>query len=145
MELKTLEAVTARILPSGNGPGARETGVAGYIVGALEHPFSRKLRGPMAAGLERVDAAARRSFGHPFADCSEEQQDEILTALQNRVLDAPEFPAHFFFEILITLAIEGFLCDPVHGGNRGGLGWKFLGASPAPPSSDLCLEGGASP
>jgi gluconate 2-dehydrogenase gamma chain len=35
--------------------------------------------------------------------------------------------AHAFFEAILAITIEGFLADPIYGGNRDKAGWKLLG------------------
>jgi gluconate 2-dehydrogenase gamma chain len=36
-------------------------------------------------------------------------------------------PARLFFSMLLQSVREGFFADPVHGGNRGLVGWKLIG------------------
>ena len=38
-----------------------------------------------------------------------------------------------FFTLLLTFTLEGFFSDPVYGGNRDGVGWRFIGFSIRPP------------
>jgi gluconate 2-dehydrogenase gamma chain len=35
--------------------------------------------------------------------------------------------AKAFFDLLLTYTIAGFFSDPVHGGNRGMVGWTLIG------------------
>ena len=37
------------------------------------------------------------------------------------------FNAHLFFQKLVELTIEGYLSDPVYGGNKNRVGWRFIG------------------
>ncbi len=118
-----LAAAVARILPSDDGPGAAETGVMEYVADALEEPRHRHLVSLFERGLDFLQVLAQGRKSTDFAACSGADQDEILR-------EAQEFPnndARRFFEHLILLSIEGFLCHPRHGGNRGGLGWRYLG------------------
>ena len=126
----TLEAVIGRILPSGEDPGARETGAAEYVERTLREPYFQRLRGPVEGGLALLDEIARSEHGAAFSACSEAAQDAILRDVQAGNRDTPQFPTHLFFEILINLALEGFLCSPKLGGNRGQLGWRHMGYDP---------------
>lgn len=83
-------------------------------------------------GLPRVDELARRRYGGDFADADDGQQDELLAALEDdedddvgEVFDA--VAAAQFFELVRTHTVQGFLCDPVYGGNRDMVGWRLVG------------------
>lgn len=134
----TLEAATSRILPSEDGPGAIEAGVVDYIERALRDDYFRTLRRPMERGLDLLESLAADYYGRAFAECRAEEQDAILMDVQAGKADTPDFPAHRFFERLVMLTLEGFLCDPVHGGNRNCVGWKFIGYVPGGPRPGAC-------
>ena len=38
-----------------------------------------------------------------------------------------------FVRFLLILTLEGFLGDPSYGGNKGGVGWSFIGYGPGNP------------
>jgi len=120
---RTLAAASARILPSDDGPGAAETGVVDYIDGALRDRWHRHFVPLMERGLDFLEALARESHGTDFGACTPEQQDAVL----HRAQRFPNNDARRFFQRLVELTLEGFLCDPVHGGNGDRLGWRFLG------------------
>lgn len=119
----TLAAAAARVLPSDDGPGAVETGVAGYLEAVLGEPELGGLRSVFEQGLDLLDNLAREHCDTPFAACSTAEQDEVL----RRLSELEEPPPRIFFERLIALSLEGFLCDPSRGGNREGLGWRAIG------------------
>jgi hypothetical protein len=117
-----LDAAVSRILPSNDGPGATETGVADYIERALRDPWHRHFRPLFERGLDFFDVLASNTKGKDFVSCTAEEQDEVLRVAQ----EFPNNDARRFFEMLVHLALEGFLCHPSHGGNRGGIGWKYF-------------------
>jgi gluconate 2-dehydrogenase gamma chain len=127
-----LEVAVARILPSNDGPGAVETGVADYIEGALGDPWHRHFRPLFARGLDFFEALASNTKGKDFASCTADEQDEVLRIVQ----EFPNNDARRFFVLLVHLALEGFLCHPSQGGNRGGLGWKYFRFEP--PAPGIC-------
>jgi gluconate 2-dehydrogenase gamma chain len=116
-----LAAATSRLLPSEDGPGAAETRVVDYIELALQDRWHADFVPLLRRGLDFLQHLAGQ--GRSFAACSPEEQDEILCQVQK----FPNNEARKFFETLIDLTLEGFLCDPRHGGNRAGLGWKYIG------------------
>ena len=132
---RTLAAVAQRVLPSDDGPGAAETGAAGCCERALQHPCFRGLRPHLERVLDGLDARAERLHGKEFAACAPGEQDEALRALES---DPNPF-LRFVFRWLVELSVEGFLCDPVHGGNRDFLGWAAVGARAEDLRSGLCL------
>ena len=130
----TLAAAAARILPSDDGPGAAETGVAEYVERALGEERLAGWAPLFEHGLGRLDGIARERFAQGFAACPPEEQDATLRALQ----ELPEPPLRQFFSRLVTLCLEGFLGDPACGGNRDGLGWVWAGL-PRMSGEDDCL------
>ena len=125
-EAATLEAIVARLVPrDANGPGALEAGAARYIDGALGQALAAQ-RPAYAAGLAAVEAHARASAGGSFTALAAEQQDAVLTDLeQNR---APGFTpgSAAFFELVLGHTLEGTFGDPHYGGNRDFIGWELL-------------------
>jgi gluconate 2-dehydrogenase gamma chain len=150
-EARTADAVLARVIPAdGNGPGAREAGVVIFLDrqlagawGSGDH-FYRK--GPFLAGtpqqgyqlaftpaemfrlgFAKLDENARKLRGAAFADLTPEQQDELLAQAEQGKLDLGTLPSGTFFASLVDATMEGFFSDPIHGGNRGMIGWKLVG------------------
>lgn len=79
-------------------------------------------------GLGYVDAYAQDQFGENFIDLSAEEQDQILTAMDEETATGFEGPsAKAFFTQLRNDTIEGMFSDPMYGGNRDLIGWKLIG------------------
>jgi hypothetical protein len=119
---RTLEAAVRRILPSEDGVGAAETGVAGYIESALSEAALEAVRPGVEEGLDGLDSLARERFGRAFARCPAPAQDDLLAHLEGNAEPGPRA----FLRRLVLLTLEAFLCDPRRGGNRGGLGWSYI-------------------
>ena len=123
-QLRTLEAFVDRIIPKDElGPGAAESGVATYIHRSL----GDYLAGEKAAfvdGLEATDAYARRSQGKAFADLTADQQDAVLTAMDDGKAEGFE-NAKGFFGRARRLTLEGMFGDPYYGGNKNFAGWDL--------------------
>ncbi len=125
-----LVAACARLLPSDDGPGAREADCAEYVRRALAVPYLAEERVLVLEGARRLDAVARRDWAGPFVTIAPDAQDRVLTHVQGGGEDEGTFDGGLFLEDLLELTLEGFLGDPRHGGNRGEVGWKFIGYTP---------------
>lgn len=47
--------------------------------------------------------------------------------MQQGELDLDAVPAPILFQALLDATIEGYFCDPIHGGNAGMAGWRLVG------------------
>jgi gluconate 2-dehydrogenase alpha chain len=128
LQARALAAIVERIFPAdASAPGAVEIGVVDYVDRALNGVYRDKVE-TYRLGLIALDNAARAAYDQSFADCSANQQDQLLTQLERGEL-ATSAPANQveFFEMVRLHAIEGLFSDPIHGGNRDKLGWRILG------------------
>jgi gluconate 2-dehydrogenase gamma chain len=126
-EADTLEAIVARLIPSGeNGPGAAEARAAHYIDRALTGPL-RSSREAYADGLAAIDAYAQSKKGAAFARLSAPDQDAILTDMEKNVATGFMPNAATFFNLVRAHTIQGTFCDPYYGGNANFVGWDLIG------------------
>jgi gluconate 2-dehydrogenase gamma chain len=117
-EADALEAIVTRLIPSDeNGPGAKEARAAHYIDRALAGPL-RALRGSYAAGLAALD---------DFAKLAPQDQDAVLSAMEDNIASGFSPNAAAFFNLLRTHTIEGTFSDPYYGGNANFAGWSLIG------------------
>ena len=128
-EWKTLEALTARVIPTDHQPGAREAHCVNFIDKALANEDAAAV--PLyKGGLAALDGIAVARSKKSFADLEATQQDAIL-----RDVDAgtaaewilEQLPSPVFFETARQHTIIAFLADPSYGGNRDYAGWKVSG------------------
>ena len=130
---RLLTAVVERLLPSDLGTGARETGAAKYVEQALEHSAYRR---GVEQCLNLLATMASEKDEAPFEELPPERQDVLLGALAEHAEPA----VRNVFRTLVTLSLEGFLCRPERGGNRDGLGWRFMGYGEIAPWPGACLH-----
>jgi len=133
-EAKEIDAITSRIIPSDETPGAHEAGVVYFIDRGLT-TFDIDDQKTYREGLPALQARVREMFPgkSKFSALTAEQQDEVLHSFdeqsphgrQRRFRTSPG--AQNFFETLREHTIAGFLIDPDYGGNRDGTGWKVIG------------------
>jgi gluconate 2-dehydrogenase gamma chain len=126
-EAETLEAITARLIPSdANGPGALEAQAARYIDRALGGALASS-RDAYRSGLAAVDSYARSSKGSPFAKLAAGDQDVVLRDIEANVASGFVPDASTFFNLVRAHTIQGTFCDPFYGGNAGFVGWDLIG------------------
>jgi gluconate 2-dehydrogenase gamma chain len=136
-EATEIDALSARIIPTDDAPGAREAGVLYFIDRALV-TFASGDQQKYRDGLSELQTQVRERFPgvEKFSAATVEQQDELLHAMEpSQDETAPRrrrvTTAQTFLEALRVQTIAGFLIDPEVGlGNRGGVGWKLIGREP---------------
>ena len=123
-DLRSFEAAAERILPATAGlPSAGDAGVARYLERRAAEPGFETAAKRLREGFALLDALSQDEIGCDFADASEARQEAVLRRLEAMPVPA----ARRFFETLINLTLTGYLCDPVHGGNRDRVAWQALG------------------
>jgi gluconate 2-dehydrogenase gamma chain len=130
-----IDAITARIIPSDETPGAREAGVVYFIDRALT-TFAIDDQKTYREGLPGLQTRVRELFPNveKFSSATAEQQDQVLRSFDDQPGPGRGNPprramANSFLETLRVHTIVGFLIDPdsARGGNREGVGWKVIG------------------
>jgi len=128
-EWQTVEAITARLIPTDHEPGAREAGCVNFIDKALANEDAA-LRPVYSVGLPGVDAVARATGGSAFAELDPSAQDDVLRRLEDGTASAwpvADVPSQAFFMQIWIHTLWGFLAEPKYGGNRDYAGWRVLG------------------
>src|SRR5215218_2823218 len=87
-----LEAASARILPSDDGPGAREAGVVAFIDAQLATPLLRPIASALSTTADLLDKWGSAKYGAAFARLAPELQDSILEELAHGRLPVKNFP-----------------------------------------------------
>lgn len=87
-------AMSERIIPTTDTPGAITAGVPGFIEMMLADWYEPTDRNDFMAGLGVMDGYARVRYAKPFTELAPEAQDAVLTmAMENAV---PGLSARFF-------------------------------------------------
>ena len=109
-------AIAEHIVPETDTPGARTARVDLFIDAMLTGYYSSHRRDRFVAGLEGVDARARRVFGRRFTKLAPAQQLELVTAL-NREAFRPGAGSRggtdSFFRTFKELVIVGYYTSEV--------------------------------
>ena len=133
-EAKEIDAITSRIIPTDDTPGAHEAGVVYFINRGLT-TFSVDDQKTYRAGLPALQSHVAQMFQgkSKFSELTSAQQDEVLHSLDEQGPQGRQrrfrtsAGAQDFFETLRQHTIAGFLIDPDYGGNRDAAGWKVIG------------------
>lgn len=124
-ERAAVEAISGRIIPTTDTPGAIEAGSADYIDFALAGAYTQHL--PLyQSGLKALDHHCNARYGTPFAALHPSNQDSILHDMEQDLI-AGFADASAFFELVRNHVMEGLFCEPYYGGNRDMIGWKLVG------------------
>lgn len=149
-ELAFIEAACERLIPADDiGPGALQAWVPNYLdkqLGGAWGAGERLYRsGPWQPGspsqgyqlpftpaelfhtaLRAIDAEFSAKPA-TFGELAAEQQDAYLKELEAGGKDLGGVPSEIFFAMLLQMTVEGYLSDPVYGGNKNMAAWKMLG------------------
>lgn len=150
-ERRFLDAATERLIPDEeDGLGARGAAVVEFIDRQLAGSYGRAERwymhGPWQNGVPQqgyqlkltpaelyrtairdIDRWCAKQHSMHFSALSGADQDDVLHGLESGDIELADVPAKAFFTMLWKNTVEGFLSDPIYGGNRDFAGWKLVG------------------
>jgi gluconate 2-dehydrogenase gamma chain len=151
-EHAAVAAICARLIPSDeDGPGATEADVVTFLDRQMAGFYGRGqhwyMKGPFPEplatqgyqspyppaelyrrALAALDAHCRAEDDAPFAELSEDRQDAILTGLdEEEITFEGDVSAKTFFDLILKNTIEGYFADPIYGGNRDMVAWRYVG------------------
>jgi gluconate 2-dehydrogenase gamma chain len=111
-------AIAGQILPSDDGPGAKEAGVIFFIDRALT-TFDTEKQDLYRTGLKELRQTREKMYpgSQSMNTLPREQQVALVHAIEETE----------FFEAVRTHTMLGFLGAPGYGGNRDKVGWKYIG------------------
>ena len=163
-EVSTVTALVDRLIPKdANGPGGVESGIVTFIDRELAGQFGIAARwymqGPWSEGTPSqgwqqalTPAALYRScllafdrwcggtHGKRFVDIAAAEQDDIIRQLEAGKIDLDGVASSVFFQQLWQNCLEGYLSDPLYGGNRQMAAWKMIGFPGANPVLTPALD-----
>lgn len=150
-ETHFLDAALEQLIPDdAEHPGAKGAGVTTFIDRQLSGPYGMAqtwyMRGPWQQGTEQqgyqsklnpaqmyraairdIEAYCQNKYNKRFEELPSPTRDEVLHGLESGDIELPDTPAKEFFTMLWKNTQEGYLADPMYGGNRGFAGWKLIG------------------
>lgn len=131
-QAQEIDAITSRIIPTDQTPGAHEAGVVYFIDRALS-TFAIDNQKIYREGLPEIQARTHELFSvlDKFSAATPVQQDEVLhsfdqPAARDRRPYRPRAAAQSFFDTVRLHTVVAFLLDPDAGGDPHGIGWKVI-------------------
>jgi gluconate 2-dehydrogenase gamma chain len=147
-----INAAVGRLIPSeGAGPGGLDAGVPEFIDRQMELPYGHGayfyLKGPFLdnspptlgyqlrytpreiyrLGINAANSATQKSQNKDFPELVAAEQDRFLALIEKGEATFATVPSAVFFAQLLTNTKEGYFSDPLYGGNRGMVAWKWIG------------------
>ena len=114
-ELRTVEALSERIIPRSDTPGAKDAGVALLIDKAIVADDT--LTEPFRAGLADLNAVSISSYGQEFVELTEQQQIAVLMPMSLQ----PDSQLGKFFAMAKDMTIDAYY--KTEAGLKTELGW----------------------
>jgi gluconate 2-dehydrogenase gamma chain len=148
-----IKAAVDRLIPADNeGPGALELNVPAFIDGQMESGFGHAsnwyMQGPFKgdasplfgyqasmpprelyrSGIAALTAYCRKNFGgKSFDQLAANDQEQLFKDMDGGKVQFESVSAQWFFTFLLQNTKEGYLSDPIHGGNKDMAAWKMIG------------------
>jgi gluconate 2-dehydrogenase subunit 3-like protein len=115
-EFRMVEALTERIIPRSDTPGAKDAGVTLLIDKAIVADAS--VAEPFRAGLADLNAVSVSTYGQEFVELTEQQQIAVLTPMSLQ----PDSPLGKFFAMVKDMTIDAYY--KTEAGLKTELGWR---------------------
>lgn len=150
-EAREVGAIFDRLIPEDDlGASASQAGCVDFIdrelAGAFGQAASSYMLGPFKdgtpqqgpqfrqtpaeryrSGLQDLARLCHRQYGEHFSALDGDTQDSVLRDMEAGKLAFASTPSADFFALLLQNVREGYLSDPMYGGNRDMVGWKLIG------------------
>jgi gluconate 2-dehydrogenase gamma chain len=78
-------------------------------------------------GIAEANAWSHKTYGKEFDRLAPADRDAALKAMEEGKAAFGGVSSRMFFNMLLSLAMDGFFADPAYGGNRNAASWKMLG------------------
>ena len=130
---KVIQAVQETFFPKGlKAPSAFEFGATNYLLRVSSH--SSFVKSDLKFLLYGADLLINRENG--FITMSIKERDRALRAFVNSSSKAENWVS-----LLLYYTLEALLSDPIYGGNRDELGWRWLGHHTGQPQPKVKFAG----
>ncbi|SFC14473.1 gluconate 2-dehydrogenase subunit 3 family protein [Pseudoalteromonas denitrificans] len=134
VEETTLKAVQMILFPDdGDGPSAEDLRAYQYLDWALEDPqnISDGDRSFIKKGIAWLDELANKNFQKDFIYSSTIHKNTLLDQISHSK------SGENWISLLLYYLIEALTLDPIYGGNKNGIGWRWLKHQPGFPQPGI--------
>jgi gluconate 2-dehydrogenase gamma chain len=126
VETAVIEAVTDRIIPKDDQPGARDARVVHFIDHMLMTSYSSQ-QALYRDGIRQLNNWSQSRFQRVVTELAEAEKDALLAQMERSQVPDWKDAGQFFAAVRIH-TIEGMFSHPKYHGNAGRVGWELLGA-----------------
>lgn len=112
-ENELLVALTEIIIPKTDTPGAREAGVAAFILKFVADCEAKEKQILFKTGLETVESRAKSQFNKSFLDCKPDEQIAIVKRMNAEATDGTRLKNDSFFYMLKHLTFVGYFTSEI--------------------------------
>jgi hypothetical protein len=99
-----LSSIADTIIPAGNSTGAIAVGVDKYLQKLIDDCFEKDVQVNVKSELKKLDVLAQSTNKKAFAECTQQQRQELLMKLSASNVKAEKD----FFDLIKTETIRGF-------------------------------------
>ena len=127
---QTIAQVQETLFPAAEDvPGASDFGADVYLHRAIENPNADgEDKDFIKRGVGWLDDLTQQSFKKTFLQLTAAQQQEMIEKIVS------SRAGRNWVSMLLSYILEALLSDPVYGGNKNGIGWKWLQHQPGYPA-----------
>jgi len=111
-QARIITEVAEIIIPRTDTPGAKDTGVPGFIDLMLKDCYSKEDQDRFLAGLTAFDEEAKKAYGDSFIYCKPEQQVELVKKIHSEALAKKEEKRPFILMAKELTLLGFFTSEP---------------------------------
>ena len=130
---KTIAAVQEHLFPADkDSPGASDIQALNYLQNMINAPdIEDSERESIKNGSKWLNDLSIQIYNKNFTELGETNREKVLRRIEN------SRAGRRWLSLLMTYLIEALLSEPVYGGNKNGIGWKWLEHQPGFPTPSI--------
>jgi len=130
---KTIAAVQEHLFPADkDSPGASDIQALNFLKKMINAPdIEDSERERIKNGSKWLNDFSIQLHKKTFIDLDEINREKVLRKIES------SSAGHRWLSLLMTYLIEALLSDPIYGGNKNGMGWKWLEHQPGYPTPSI--------
>jgi gluconate 2-dehydrogenase gamma chain len=130
---KTIAAVQEHLFPADkDSPGASDIQALKYLQNMMNAPdVGNNERERIKNGSKWLNDLSNQIHKKSFIDLDDISKEKVLRKIES------SSAGRRWLSLLMTYLIEALLSDPIYGGNKNGIGWKWLAHQPGYPTPSV--------
>lgn len=127
---KTIAVVQEHLFPADkDSPGAQDIQALNFLQNIIKAPdVEESEREHITNGAGWLNDLSAKIYKQPFIELDESRREKILRKIEQSRAGSR------WLSLLMSYLIEALLSDPVYGGNKDSVGWKWLEHQPGYPT-----------